>query len=260
MTILFYDLLLRPLYNILLAFLSIFSGDLWLAIIALTVVVRLIVAWLTPSPSAMQQQMWDLQPKIQEIQEKYKDDQAKQSQEMMNLLKTQWWGPLKWCLGMLLQMPVFLWLYAVVANIINSNTMANRMKFSQSFDAMTYSFLHTSVQTYIDPANLNNLFLWVMNVAATNNIWLAIAAWALMHVNMKIMTWVKPATPTTVVPGQPDMSQMMWFMNIFLVVMMAGFVYSMPVSIGLYVVTSTLIGVLILIYQNKTLIRLKLWM
>jgi YidC/Oxa1 family membrane protein insertase len=89
MTILFYDLLLRPLYNMLVVFLTIFSGDLGLAIIALTVVVRLIVAGLTPSPTAMQQQMGDLQPKMQAIQEKHKDDQAKQSEEMMNLLKTQ---------------------------------------------------------------------------------------------------------------------------------------------------------------------------
>jgi membrane protein insertase Oxa1/YidC/SpoIIIJ len=37
----------------------------------------------------MQQQMGDLQPKMQAIQEKHKDDQAKQSEEMMNLLKTQ---------------------------------------------------------------------------------------------------------------------------------------------------------------------------
>ena len=58
---------------------------------------------------------------------------------------------------------------------------------------------------------------------------------------MKIMTRVKPATPAVVVPGQPDMTQMMGIMNVFLVVMMAGFVYTMPASIGLYIVTSTLL-------------------
>jgi YidC/Oxa1 family membrane protein insertase len=195
---------------------------------------------------------------MQAIQEKHKDDQAKQSEEMMNLLKTQGGWPLKWCLGMLIQMPVFLGLYAVVANIINSNTLQSWMKFSQSFDAMTYSFLHNTVSTYIDPANLNNLFLWFMNVTAINNIPLTIAAAWLMHLNMKIMTRVKPATPTPIIPGQPDMTQMMWFMNIFLVIMMGWFVYTMPASIGLYVVTSTLIGVLILVYQNKALIRLKM--
>jgi membrane protein insertase Oxa1/YidC/SpoIIIJ len=43
--------------------------------------------------------------------------------------------------------------------------------------------------------------------------------------------------------GMPDMSKMMWGMNIFFVFMMWAFVWSMPAAIGLYIITTTLFGV-----------------
>ena len=84
-----YDLLLRPLYNILLICLQLFQGNLGRAIIVLTLITRLIVAQFTGSPTAMQEQMGAMQPKMQAIQDQYKDNPEKQSEEMMNLLKKE---------------------------------------------------------------------------------------------------------------------------------------------------------------------------
>jgi YidC/Oxa1 family membrane protein insertase len=52
--------------------------------------------------------MADMQPKMQEIQEKYKDQPEKMSAEMMALFKKSGGGPLKGCLTMIIQIPVFL--------------------------------------------------------------------------------------------------------------------------------------------------------
>ena len=51
---------------------------------------------------------------MQEIQEKYKDDPQKLSEETMKLLKKEGSAPLKGCLSMLIQLPIFIGLYFVI--------------------------------------------------------------------------------------------------------------------------------------------------
>lgn len=251
------ELLIRPVYNTLLLLLDIFQGNLGWAIIALTALVRLALMKSTAAWTAMQSQMWSLQPKIQEIQEKYKDDPEQLSKKTMELLKKDWAGPLKWCMGMLIQMPVFLWLYAVVSNIATPN-LDSWMKFTKPMIDMTYSFLYPYVNTMIDTTNFITNFLWV-DVLSKNHIGLAIIGGILMYINMTIMWWTKPmTTPTVPWANMPDMSKMMWFMNYFLVFMIWSFIYSVAAGIWLYIITSTLFGVLQVYYTNRVLINAKI--
>jgi YidC/Oxa1 family membrane protein insertase len=92
---LFSELLYRPIFNLLVLFLQVFSGNLGLAIILLTVAIRFALIKQTSMGNDMQKGMGDLQPKLQEIQEKYKDDPKKLSQETMKVFKTHGKGPLK---------------------------------------------------------------------------------------------------------------------------------------------------------------------
>gem|GEM_PF-7014918 len=69
------------------------------------------------------------------------------------------------------------------------------MKFPVSMIDMVYSFLYPFVNGMIDIANLNTQFFGI-DILSKNHIGLTIAAALLMRVNMKIMTWTKPATPT----------------------------------------------------------------
>jgi len=62
----------------------------------------------------MSKGMSNIQPKMQELQEKYKDDPKKLSEETMKLLKKEGAGPMKGCLSMLIQLPVFIGLYSVI--------------------------------------------------------------------------------------------------------------------------------------------------
>jgi YidC/Oxa1 family membrane protein insertase len=85
---LFTEILYRPIFNILAIFLAIFGGNLGIAIVLLTVTVRLLMVKQTLAGNDMQKGMSNLQPKLQDIQEKYKDDPKKLSEETMKLFKT----------------------------------------------------------------------------------------------------------------------------------------------------------------------------
>ena len=69
-------------------FLAVFGGNLGIAIILLTVIVRLTMIKQTSLGNDMQKGMGDLQPKLTELQEKYKDDPKKLSAETMKVFKT----------------------------------------------------------------------------------------------------------------------------------------------------------------------------
>jgi YidC/Oxa1 family membrane protein insertase len=229
-------------------FLAIFGGNLWIAIILLTLVIRLLMIKQTLAGNDMQKGMADLQPKLNAIQEKYKDDPKKLSEETMKVFKSDGKGAFKGCLMMLIQIPVFIWLYRVVRRI-SINTIPVEW---------LYSFFHGFGTQYLDPKNIHHVFLG-MDLLATKNIPLTIIAAVFTYLQTKFTTLAKPATPT--IPGQktPDMSKMMWGMNIFLVVMIGYFVYSLNAAVGLYIVTTTIFSVVQYGYQYRALLKAK-WM
>lgn len=101
------------------------TGNYGVAILLLTLVVRLVLHPLTykqqVSMARMQDKMKKLQPKLAEINERYKNNARKRAEEQMKLFKEHG-NPhlvgMKGCLPLLLQMPVFFALYAVIANAV----------------------------------------------------------------------------------------------------------------------------------------------
>lgn len=82
-----------------------------LAIIGVTLVVKAILYPLTKAQYTSMAKMRMLQPKMQEMRERFGDDRQKMSQEMMKLYKEEKVNPLGGCLPILLQMPIFIALY-----------------------------------------------------------------------------------------------------------------------------------------------------
>ena len=80
-------------------------------IIVLTVLVRAATTPLTLRQMKSMERMRALQPKLQELKDKYPDDRQKQSEEMMALYRREGVNPLGGCLPMALQLPVFIGLY-----------------------------------------------------------------------------------------------------------------------------------------------------
>lgn len=89
-------------------------GSFGIAILALTVIVKLIMFPLANNAYASMSKMRNLQPKMEEIKKRFKDDPQKQQQETMALYKNEKINPVAGCLPLLLQIPVFYALYKVL--------------------------------------------------------------------------------------------------------------------------------------------------
>ncbi|MBE2898874.1 membrane protein insertase YidC [Pasteurellaceae bacterium 20609_3] len=100
----------KPLFKLLQFIQSIVSN--WgLAIICVTIIVKAILYPLTKAQYTSMAKMRMLQPRIQELRERFGDDKQRMSQEMMRLYKEEKVNPLGGCLPILLQMPIFIALY-----------------------------------------------------------------------------------------------------------------------------------------------------
>ncbi len=87
-------------------------------IILISVATKFLFYPLTKSSTRSMREMQLVQPELNKIKEKYKDDQARQSQEMMKLYKEHGINPMAGCLPLLVQMPVFWALFTVLRSTI----------------------------------------------------------------------------------------------------------------------------------------------
>ena len=88
-----------------------------LAIIGLTIIVRLVLFPLTWKQFSSAQSMQVIQPQLKELQKKYKGDRGKLQQETMKLYQEHRVNPFASCLPLLLQLPVFISLYAAIKGV-----------------------------------------------------------------------------------------------------------------------------------------------
>lgn len=102
-----------PLFHVL-DFMHSLVGNWGVAIILLTVLVKLVLYPLSATAYRSMANMRKVAPDMKRLQERYSDDRQKLSQEMMNLYRKEKINPLGGCLPLLLQMPVFLALYWVL--------------------------------------------------------------------------------------------------------------------------------------------------
>lgn len=123
-------------------------GNWGIAIILLTLVIKIITFPLTYKSMKSMKKMAVLQPQIKALQEKYKDDKQTLNQEMISFMRTQGYNPLSGCLPILIQMPVFFALYQVLYSSI------------ELYQAPFYGWIHDlSVKDpfYITPVLLTGL-------------------------------------------------------------------------------------------------------
>lgn len=93
-----------------------YTGDWGVAIILLTVAIRILILPLTIKQTSSMYEMQKIQPKIKALQEKYKGDKERLQEETLKFYADNKVNPLGGCLPLLLQMPVFIALFAVLRN------------------------------------------------------------------------------------------------------------------------------------------------
>ncbi len=112
-----FDFLARPALYFL-QFLYSFIGNYGVAIIVITVLQKIIFYPLTQKSHKSMQAMQTLQPKMQAIKERYKNNPQKVNQETMELYKKHGVNPFGGCLPMLIQIPIFIALYNALASSV----------------------------------------------------------------------------------------------------------------------------------------------
>lgn len=231
----------QPILNVLIGILVYMPGHkLGLSIILLTIIIRTIL--LVPSQKAMKAQlrMQEMQPKIEELKQKYKDDQARLAQETMLLWKTSKVNPLSSCLPILLQLPILIALYSVV----NGGLSPDR-------SALVYDFMPAFSLHEIDPIFLG------FDLLTRSVIVLPIIVGGLQFIQMQLMqakqkkkkaAQKEGATPK---PMQNEMEMANKMMKYIMPVMIAVFTAQLPAAVGLYWGTSTFYGILQQLVVNK---------
>lgn len=116
----------------LLTFLHTGLGSWGAAIILFTVAIKLLTWPLTSKQLQSSKAMQELQPKIKALQEKYKDDKEKQTQETMKLYQEMGVNPLMGCLPMLIQFPIWIGLYRAILNLAEVGTLETPFLFLPS--------------------------------------------------------------------------------------------------------------------------------
>lgn len=215
----------NPVLNVLIA-LSHISGDSFgLAIIALTVIIRLILWPLTKRQLNSTKALQEMQPKIQELQKKYGKNQKKLQQEMMKLYKEAGVNPLGCLWPMLIQFPIWIALYQAIMRAL-ATTPENLLDLSQRL----YSW--TIVNQAIP---LSSKFLW-LNLGQPDPYWiLAIIVGGTMWVQQKMTQ--APAVD----PRQESTNRMMTLM---MPLMFGFFTLMFPSGLALYWAVSNIIGII----------------
>jgi len=155
------------------------------AIILLTVLVKLILLPLTHKSLVSAEAMKKLQPKIEELRKKYADDRNRQNMEMMKLYQEAKVNPLGGCLPMLLQMPVWIALFQTLRN---------------SYDIYREPFISPiwTDLTYKDPTYILPLALGITMIATQR-----LQPQMMDPVQARIMTYVMPAFFTLIMLSYP---------------------------------------------------------
>ncbi|MCS6982689.1 MAG: YidC/Oxa1 family membrane protein insertase [Candidatus Absconditabacterales bacterium] len=242
------------------------GGHLGRAIIILTIVLRLLLGAIAGDPMQAMQSMQsgEYQKKMLEIQEQYKNDPHRQLQEMMKVMGGKG-GIFAGCKTMLYQIPVFVGIYGAISTLAGVSGSAKPwLYFDLPFDQLVYSFLHRLTQPYFDPAMIQTTFLG-MDLLATGNVYLAILAALTVYANTKIMNLIKPQTQQSMIlPNgmkMPDMTGMMNKMAIIMPLIIGFFTLTRRGGLALYIVTTTLVGVVQLCRTHRTVLltRWRAW-
>lgn len=148
---LFQSLFYQPILNLLVFLYNIF-GDLGLAIVFLTVIIKLILLPLSKKSIKSQKAMQEIQPKINELKEKFKNDKQGMSLALMALYKENKVNPFSSCLPLLIQLPFFIAIFKVFRDGFAQNHLDLLYSFIKNpgtIDTITFGFFDLAVKSVV---------------------------------------------------------------------------------------------------------------
>lgn len=214
-------ILYKPLFNALILLYNYIPGhDFGIAVIVLTIIIKTLLVPLSIKSIKSQRNIQELQPKMKEIQDKYKNDKERQAKEILEIYKTKKINPFSGIFLTFLQIPILIALYMVFQNGLKSSELVN-----------LYSFVS-------NPVNINFLFLNIIDLSKPNIIF-ALIAGVSQYFQTKMMI---PSSKSQISDkNAADFAKMMqfqttYFLPIFTVIIL----FNLPSALGLYWIVSGL--------------------
>ena len=230
-------LIIIPFTNILLYIYNLVGLNFGVAIILFTILIRLITHPLMAAQIKGSAKMQSLQtdPRYKEMQEKYKGDKEKLSQETMKLYSELGINPLATCLPTLIQFPLIIGLYQTLYKVM-ANTPLDLLTLSRHL----YSFVDIN---RVIP--INNQFLW-MDLSQPERVFIPFISFGipLLAVFVMATTYIqsKLMTPPPSNPG--DQSAMMGnMMNLYMPFLMGYMALTLASGLSLYFLISNVVSV-----------------
>lgn len=232
------EVFFKPIYNILIWIVSMLPGhNLGWAIVILTILIRVLLYIPTYKALRAQTNMQELQPKIQDLRKKYKNDQQKLSEETLKLYKENGVNPCGSCLPIIIQMPILIAVFQVLRIGATSDTSEYLYTFLQNFD---YNMVVHSFYWVSDLTVPEKLILPIL-VGLTQ----FISMWLMQHHSKKnnLQSQKKSKKKQNIPDPAKEMEMATKMMTYVLPFMVAWFAYQYPAGLALYWFVSTLFGI-----------------
>lgn len=221
----------QPLLNLLLFLYALIGRNFGLAVILFTVLVRVITLPITKQQMRSAKASQDMQPKMAELKQKYKNDKEKLAQEQMKLYKESGVSPLGCLVPTLIQLPIWFGLYQSITAALPQNPL-------QLLNLAKVIYRQFPILASVVPSSLvplNSSFLW-LNLGRPDPYYvIPILTVATMWLQQKMM-----AAPSTD-PQQQAMSQSM---ELMMPIMFGWITINLASGLGLYFVATNVVGII----------------
>jgi len=216
------DFLISPMVNALLFFYSLLGNSFPLALILLTVLVRLVTLPLMLPQQRSMRRMNALQPKLKELQKKYAGNKQKLSEEQMKLYRENGVNPLGGCLPLILQLFIMIAFLNAVTGALALNPL-QLMALSQRVDPSIASLLP-----------IDSRFLWLDLGQPDPYFILPILVVATTYLQQRVMSPTSADATTASTTRQ---------MNIMMPLMFGLFALQYASGLSIYFIVSNIIGI-----------------
>lgn len=203
------------------------TGDYGWAIVLLTIALRLALVPLTAKQTRSMYEMQRIQPKIKELQAKYKNDKEKLQEETLKFYQENKVNPFGGCLPLLLQMPVFIALFQVLGGTPEKPGLL--LKY---LDALPV----------VEQAAAKSFWVLLSDITLTPSAMYSAegVVAAIPYVALVVLFGLSVWLPQQLMPGDKQAKQT----SMIMAVMMLYFGWISPAGVLLYWVTSSVIGLI----------------
>ncbi len=252
------QLFVWPIVNVLVALYKLFEwlhipGPLGFAVIALTILIRLLLYPLMAAQMKSAKKMASLKPHLDALNAKHKDDKKALQQAQLDLYKQHGINPAAGCLPLLIQLPVLIALYNVFYQVLQNGNMEklisdlNHVVYTASFKLTALDLSFFGVNLGIKPSEWQTHGWWLLAIPVITA--------ALQWWQSKLMlppVAPKPPVDAKALAGKEDTAaEMQKQMAMITPIMFGMFAYQFPLGLALYWNVFGLFGIMQQIQVNK---------